>query len=242
VSPLNGARPGALAILAGVALMGSGCKKNAPPPAPPPPEVAVVSVQPQRLPTAFEFTGEVEPYRRVEVRSRIDGIIEARPFTEGSVVKPGQVLYRIERIRPEAAYQSALARAQNAKRTLDRLQPLAKENAVAQQDVDNAEAELSEAQSALAEAKKNLDDAVVRAGIQGRVGRTNLEVGARVTSSDDLLTTIDVVDPVYVSFRPTAQQLITWKQNPEASKLIRPGSSLSVQVTLPEGTTLARTG
>ncbi len=66
-----------------------------------------MSVQPQRLPTAFEFTGEVQPYRRVEVRSRIDGIIEARPFTEGSVVKPGQVLYRIERIRPEAAYQSA---------------------------------------------------------------------------------------------------------------------------------------
>jgi membrane fusion protein, multidrug efflux system len=242
VSPLNGARPGSLAILAGVALLGTGCKKNAAPPAPPPPEVAVVSVQPQRLPTAFEFTGEVEPYRRVEVRSRIDGIIEARPFTEGSVVKPGQVLYRVEQIRPEAAYQSALARAQNAKRTLDRLQPLVKENAVAQQDVDNAGAELRAAQSDLAEAKKNLDDAVVRAGIEGRVGRTNFEVGARVTGSDDLLTTIDVVDPVYVSFRPTAQQLITWKQNPEASKLIRPGSSLSVQVTLPEGTTLARTG
>ena len=240
VSTLNGARLGALAVLAVV--LSTGCKKNAPPPAPPPPEVAVVSVQPQRLPTAFEFTGEVQPYRRVEVRSRIDGIIEARPFTEGSVVKPGQVLYRIERIRPEAAYQSARAQAQNAQRTLDRLQPLVKENAVAQQDVDNAEAELSAAQSALAEAKKNLDDAVVRAGIEGRVGRTNFEVGARVTGTDDLLTTIDVVDPVYVSFRPTAQQLITWKQDPDASKLIRPGSQLSVQVTLPEGTTLARTG
>ena len=157
-----------------------------------------MQVQPQRLPTSFEFTGEVQPYRRVEVRSRIDGIIEARPFTEGSVVKPGQVLYRIERIRPEAAYQSALARAQNAKRTLDRLQPLVKENAVAQQDVDNAQAELSAAQSDLAEAKKNLDDAVVRAGIEGRVGRTNFEVGARVTGTDDLLTTIDVLDPIYV--------------------------------------------
>ena len=86
------------------------------------------------------------------------------------------------------------------------------------------QAESSAAQSDLAEAKKNLDDAVVRAGIEGRVGRTNFEVGARVTGTDDLLTTIDVLDPVYVSFRPTAQQLITWKQDPDASKLIRPGS------------------
>ena len=91
------------------------------------------------LPTAFEFTGEVQPYRRVEVRSRIDGIIEARPFTEGSVVKPGQVLYRIERIRPGGGLPvGASPGTQNAKRTLDRLQPLVKENAVAQQDVDNA--------------------------------------------------------------------------------------------------------
>jgi membrane fusion protein, multidrug efflux system len=219
-----------------------GCKKGGPPPTPPPPEVAVVQVQPGRLQTAFEFTGEVVPYRRVEVRSRIDGIIEARPFTEGSVVKPGQVLYRVERVRPEAAYQSALARAENAKRTLDRLEPLIKENAVAQQDVDNARAEERAAQSDLAEARKNLEDAVVRAGIQGRVGRTNFDVGARVTGTDDLLTTIDVLDPIYVTFRPSAQQLLAWKHNPEANKLIQPGSQLTVEATLPDGSRLPRTG
>jgi membrane fusion protein (multidrug efflux system) len=227
---------------AGALSLVASCKKNAAPPTPPPPEVAVVQVQPERLPTSFEFTGEVQPYRRVEVRSRIDGIIESRPFTEGSRVKPGQVLYRVERVRPEAAYQAARARAENAKRTLDRLQPLIKENAVAQQDVDNAAAEARAAQSDLAEARKNLDDAVVRAGIAGRVGRTNFEVGARVTGTDDLLTTIDMLDPSYVSFRPTAQQLLTWKQNPQANKLIQPGSPLAVEVTLPDGTKLPRTG
>jgi membrane fusion protein, multidrug efflux system len=242
VKQSNGARTRALAIVAAAAVLGSGCKKNAPPPAPPPPEVAVVQVEPRRLPTSFEFTAEVQPYRRVEVRARIDGVIEARPFTEGSVVKPGQVLYRIDPVRPRAAYQSALARAQNARRTLQRLQPLVKENAVAQQDVDNAQAEMQGAEGELAEARKNFEDAVVRAGIQGRVGRTNLEVGARVTGPSDLLTTIDVLDPIYVSFRPSAQQLLQWKQDPEARKLIQQGSSLSVQVTLPDGTTIPRTG
>ena len=244
VKHTNGAGARALATIAITAslLFTAGCKKNSAPPKPPPPEVAVVSVQPQRLPTSFEFTGEVQPYRRVEVRARVDGIIEARPFAEGSVVKPGQVLYRLDRVTPEAQYRTAAARAENAKRTLQRLQPLLKENAVAQQDVDNAEAEARAAEGDLAEARKNLNDAVVRAGIQGRVGRTNLEVGARVTGPADLLTTIDVLDPIYVSFRPTAQQLLAWKQNPEASKLIQPGSPLHVEVTLPDGTTLPRTG
>jgi membrane fusion protein (multidrug efflux system) len=239
-----GARRSARVIAAGVtaAIVAAACKKDAPPPAPPPPEVAVVQVDPRRVPTSYEFTGEVQPYRRVEVRARVDGVIEARPFTEGSIVKPGQVLYRIDRVRPEAAYRSALARYQNAKRTLERLQPLLGQNAVAQQDVDNARADMDAAEGDLDEAKKNLDDAVVRAEIEGRVGRTNLEVGGRVTGPSDLLTTIDVLNPAYVSFRPTAQQLLGWKQDPAARKLIQPGSTLSVQVTLPDGTTFPRTG
>ncbi len=235
-----GARPVILMTVALVLAMA--CGKGSPPPPPPPPEVGVVEVQPQRVPTSFEFTGEVVPYRRVEVRARIDGVIEQRPFTEGATVKPGQVLYRLDPVRPEAAFRSVQARYQNAKRTLERLRPLLAQNAVAQQDVDNAEADMEEAEGDLAEARKNLQDAVVRAEIGGRVGRTNLEVGARVRGSDDVLTTIDVLDPTYVSFRPSAQQLLTWKQNADSRKLIQPGSPLNVHVTLPDGSTLPRTG
>jgi membrane fusion protein (multidrug efflux system) len=239
-----GARRGARAIAAAVAaaVVAAGCKNDPAPQAPPPPEVAVVQVEPRQVPTSYDFTGEVQPYRRVEVRARVDGVIEARPFTEGTTVKPGQVLYRLDRVRSEAAYRSALARYQNAKRTLERLQPLLAQNAVAQQDVDNARADMDAAEGALAEAKKNVDDAVVRAAIEGRVGRTNMEVGGRVTGPSDLLTTIDVLNPVYVSFRPSAQQLLAWKQDPSARKLIQAGSQLSVGVTLPGGTTLPRTG
>jgi membrane fusion protein (multidrug efflux system) len=228
--------------VAAAAMVAGACKKDAPPPAPPAPEVAVVKVEPKRVPTSYDFTAEVQPYRRVEVRARTDGVIESRPFTEGATVKPGQVLYRIDPVRPAAAYRSASARYQNAKRTLARLEPLLGQNAVAQQDVDNARAERDQAAGDLAEAKKNLDDAVVRAEIGGRVGRTNLEVGGRVTGPSDLLTTIDVLDPVYVSFRPSAQQLLQWHQDRDSRKLIQPGSPLSVEVTLPDGSKLPRTG
>jgi membrane fusion protein (multidrug efflux system) len=220
----------------------AGCKKAPPPQAPPPPEVVTVSVMPRPIPETFEFSGEVQPFRRVEVRARIDGIIEARPFTEGAVVRPGQVLYRLDRVRPEAQYQSALARSQNAHRILERLEPLLSQNAVAQIDVDNARAEAQSADAALAEAKKNLDDTVIRAEIQGRIGRTMMDVGARVTGPSDLLTTIDVVDPIYVSFRPSSQQLLQWNRDPRSRRMVQPGSGLQVEVTLPDGSKLPRTG
>src|SRR5439155_13580552 len=95
---------------------------------------------------------------------------------------------------------------------------------------------------ALQQAKKDSTDTVVRAEIEGRVGRTRLEVGARVTGPGDLLTTIDRLDPVYVTFRPSAQQLLDWRTDPASRALIRPGSSLEVQAVQPDGTVLPRSG
>jgi membrane fusion protein (multidrug efflux system) len=231
--------------LATVVLLGAlgGCKQaGGAPPAPPPAEVGVVRVEPRTLPLTYEFVGEIQPVRRVEVRSRVDGVIQSRPFTEGAVVKQGDVLYRLERIRYDAAYRSASARLANAKRTLARLEPLVAKNAVAQQDVDNARAEYESAQAALEEAAKNRNDAVVRAEITGRVGRTLLEAGARVTGPSDLLTTIEQLDPVYATFRPSSQDLLRWRQDPESRHLIQPGSDLVVRVILPDGSELPRSG
>jgi len=202
----------------------------------------VVEVRPGTVSQSYEFTGEVVSYRRVEVRARVDGVIEERAFTEGTVVQPGQLLYRLDRVRYDAAYRSALARFENAKRSLDRLEPLLAQHAVAQQEVDNARSQFEASQGALQQAKKDLDDTDVHAEIDGRVGRTQLDVGARVTGPADLLTTIDRLDPVYVVFRPSSEQLTAWHRDPRARDLIRQGSSLTVQVALPDGTLLPRTG
>jgi membrane fusion protein (multidrug efflux system) len=201
-----------------------------------------MAVAPETVPEEYEFTGEVVPYRRVEVRARVDGIIEARPFTEGMLVRPGQVLYQLDKVRYEAAHRSALARWQNAVRTLHRLEPLLAQRAVAQQDVDNARWEVDDAQAALDQAKKDLDDTTVRAEMEGRVGRTLMEVGARVTGPADLLTTIDRLDPTYVSFRPSSQQRLEWQRDARSRALIQPGSKLEVQVVLPDGSLLPRSG
>ena len=208
----------------------------------PPTEVSIVTVRPTAVPQTFEFPGQVQAYRRVEVRSRVDGVIEERPFTEGTIVQPGQVLYRLDSVRYEAAYRAAEARLENAKETYERVQPLLAQHAVAQQDVDNARSQYTAAQAALDAAKKDLDDTKVKAGIVGRVGRTMMDVGARVTGSADLLTTIDQLDPVYVSFEPSSQQLLEWRESPRSRALIEPGSPLEVRVVLPDGTLMPRVG
>jgi len=226
-----------------LALAAAACSQsNAAPPGPPPAQVAVITVERRTLPLSYEFVGEVQPIKRVEVRARVDGVIESRPFTEGSLVKAGQVLYRLERVRYDAAYRSASARLANARRTLGRLEPLLERNAVAQQDVDNARTEAEAAEAAYDDARKNREDAVVRAEIRGRVGRTRLEVGARVTGPADLLTTVEQVDPVYVSFHPSSQDQLQWRQDPRSRELIQPGSPLVVRVVLPNGTELPREG
>jgi membrane fusion protein, multidrug efflux system len=228
-------------LLAPVAVLG--CHDSAATPSkPPPPDVGVITVSPKALPLSYEFVGEVQPIKRVEVRARVDGVIESRPFTEGSFVKAGQVLYTLERVRYDAAYRSASARVANARRTLARLEPLLERNAVAQQEVDNARTESESAEAALDEARKDRNDAIVRSEISGRVGRTLLEVGARVTGPGDLLTTVEELDPVYVAFRPSSQDLLRWRSDTAAARLIRPGSALKVHVVLPDGTELPRVG
>jgi len=220
----------------------AGCKRAAAGGGFPPPQVGIVTVQPQTVPEAFEFPGEVQPYRRVEVRSRVDGIITARLFKEGAIVRPGELLYKIDPTRYSAAYLSAQARFQNAKTNYERMAPLLANHAVAEADVDNAKADMTAAQGALDQAKKDLDDTEVRAEIEGRVGRAMLEAGARVSGSGDLLTTIDRIDPVYVSFRPSSEQLLEWQRSPASRELTRPDSKLVIALVLPDGSTLPRTG
>jgi len=208
----------------------------------PAPQVSVVTMAPRTVPQIFEFPGQAQAYRSVEVRARVDGVILERPFTEGMIVRAGQVLYRLDKVRYQAAYDAALARYQNAKATFDRIAPLLEHHAVAQQDVDNARAAYTAAQATLESARQDLEDTDVKAEIAGRVGRTRLEVGARVTGSADLLTTIDRLDPVYVSFQPSSQELLQWRERPSWRALVERKSRLTVRVVLPDGSLLPSVG
>ena len=108
--------------------------------------------------------------------------------------------------------------------------------------MDLARSDLQAAQAALTQAKRDFDDTFVRAEMQGRVGRTLLDLGARVSGPGDLLTVIDRLDPVYVSFRPSSQQVLEWSRDAGARALVAAGSRLAIDAVLPDGTVYPHAG
>jgi membrane fusion protein (multidrug efflux system) len=247
-------RPAWLVAVGTVAL--AACHGAAPPPPPPPPAaVSVVTVTPTSVDETPEFVGQVQPFRTVQVRAQVSGVIVRRSFREGAQVSAHDQLYQIDPTSAEANYRSALGRVTAAQAQLQyadvnarRLRPLLAIHAVAQADVDNAENTLRQARAALESARadaegfrKTLSETVVRAETSGRIGRAALDVGARVAALGDVLTTIDVVDPVYVSFRPSAEQLLHWKRDPSLARVTMPGGAARVQILLQDGTPLPMT-
>src|SRR3989449_593439 len=212
--------------------------------APPLPEVSVLTVAPQTVAARYEYVGQAAASRSVEVRSQVTGVIVARPYAEGTDVARGTLLFRIDPTTYEAAYRSAQAQLANAERNLARLKSLLAARAVAQKDFDDAQQAFDQAQAAADQTKKNYDDTFVRAEISGRAGRAQLELGARVTGSADLLTTVEQVDPIYVNFSPSDEDMLALGRDIADGRLLLPPGphALAVQVALADGSVFPATG
>src|SRR5438477_9498732 len=237
-------------VLVGVGVLvltaGAAAFRRAPsaPAAPPPSEVSVLTVVPETVSARYEYVGQAEASRSVEVRSQVTGVIVARPYAEGTDVAKGTLLFRIDPTTYEAAYRSAQARLANADRNLARLKSLLASRAIAQKDVDDAQQALDQAQAAADQTKKDYEDTFVRAEISGRAGRAQLELGARVTGPGDLLTTVEQVDPVYVNFSPSDEDLLGLRRDiADGRVLLPPGPrALAVRVALADGSLLPAAG
>jgi len=212
--------------------------------APPAPEVSVLTLVPETVTARYEYVGQAAASRSVEVRSQVTGVIVARPYAEGTDVARGTLLFRIDPTTYEAAYRSAQARLANADRTLARLKPLLAARAVAQKDVDDAQQAFDQAQAAVDQTKKDYEDTFVRAEISGRAGRAQLELGARVTGPGDLLTTVEQVDPIYVNFSPSDEDLLGLRRDIADGRLLLPPGprALAVRVALADGSLLPAAG
>lgn len=217
------------ALLAGGCLSGCG-KTQAAVKAPQagPPEVGVVVVKPQRVSLTMELPGRTSPFLIAEVRPQVSGIIQKRIFAEGSDVKAGQVLYRIDPATYQAAYDSAkatLARTEASLATVrlkaERYKDLVKIKAVSQQDYDDADAALKQsladvasAKAAVETARINLAYTKVTAPISGRIGRSSVTDGALVTGNQAApLATIQQLGPIYVDVTQSSAELLRLKQN-----------------------------
>jgi membrane fusion protein, multidrug efflux system len=224
--------------------------RSGPPPGPS--EVAVVVVQPQRVSIITELPGRTSPCLVAEVRPQVSGIIQKRLFTEGSDVKAGEVLYQIDPATYETVYASAraaLARAaanvMSIRSRVERYKELVTINAVSQQDFDDAtaglkqgEAEIEAGKAAVENARINLAYTRVNAPIAGRVGKSNVTVGALVTANQPApLTVIQQLDPIYVDATQSSANLLQLKGHIAAGRIKDGGpGQAQVKLLLEDGT------
>ena len=247
------------AIVAGMMLMtGCGTKTNVGAARPSPPEVGVVVVQPQQVALTTELPGRTSPCQVAEVRPQVNGIIQKRVFTEGSDVKAGEVLYRIDPATYQAAFASAKAAEARAEANLGTLRlkeqrygDLVKIKAVSQQDYDDAhaafkqaEADVAYARAAVESARINLAYTRVTAPISGRIGRSTVTDGALVTASQQAaLATIQYLGSMYVDVTQSTAELLRLKQN-LANGVMKKGNSAQapVKLLLEDGSSYPLTG
>lgn len=220
--------------------------------APPPPEVGVVTVATGDVGLVTELPGRLEPSRVAQVRARAAGIVQERVFREGSDVKAGQVLYRIDNApyaAANASAQAALARAQaalgQATALAERYKPLVEARAVSQQEYVNAvaaqksaEAEVAAARAAVRTSEINLGYASVTAPISGRIGRSLVTEGALVGQGEATpLAVIQQINPLYVNFTQSATDVLELRRALQQGRLKRAGGDgAQVRVMLEDGT------
>lgn len=210
--------------------------------APPPPEVDVIAVAPGSATVTRDLPGRLQAWRTAEIRARVEGVVEKRTFTEGSDVKAGQSLFVIDPRSYRAAADAAKANVAVAKVTLERYKPLLEIRAVSKQEYDQAEAQLKQAEAALAKANIDLENAIVPAPISGRIGRALVTEGALVGRGEATkLATIEQIDRLYANFSQTNTELLQLQQQLKNGSLER-SNSTKVEIVLEDGSTYAQPG
>lgn len=225
-----------LPLFLSIGLLIQGCgSKEAAQPETPPAKVSVLNIQPQSVNFSENLPARVQAFRTAEIRPQVGGIIEKVLFTQGSEVKAGQALYKInsETFQADvnsnrASLNKAEAEVARLKVQLERYQQLLPSNAISKQEVSNAQAEYRQALADVAQMKAlltrqnlNLQYATVRAPISGRIGQSFVTEGALVGQGDsNKMATVQQIDKVYVDIKQSIseyERLQTALQNGELS-------------------------
>lgn len=178
--------------------------------------VTTLAVKLREVPVSFVAVGRTEGSRDVQIRARVNGIIEQQLYTEGDHVKAGTPLFRIERApfeidlqQQRAALAQEVARHDLARQEYERLKNLADRRAISQREADQAASTLQQsaaavqlAQARVRQSELNLSYTTVTAPISGVTGRALQSIGSLVVPNTDssLLTTLTRTDPIWARF------------------------------------------
>ena len=225
--------------------------------APPPPEVYVSDVIQRDVPIYSELVGQTRGFQDVEIRARVEGFLDRVAFAEGSLVRKGDLLYEIDHKPLESALANAKAGLATAKASLQktqtdvaRLEPLAKEQAVSRQELDNAvsardaaAAQVEAHQASVEKAQLDLGYTWIKAPLEGLAGTTMVKAGNFVGRGEaTLLTTISQLDPILFRAGIGEAEYLRFAKQAEELKRQHGGVPIPVQLLLADGTVHPETG
>lgn len=225
---------------------------------PPAVEVDVVKVEPKTLPADLEYSGTVSSYHNNEVRSRVEGVITSVDFTEGQLVKKGDVLFHLDPAPMQAALNNSkgeLAAEEsalwNAERAVERIKPIYEQKAASRKDYEDAistlkiaEARVASAKARVEQAELNLGYSTIVAPITGLSGEATYGAGALITpGSSKYLMKISDIESVNINFHLSESDLLKQRREIAQGSLDIPDSkNFDVEVTLADGTVYPQHG
>ena len=233
-----------------VLLLAAGCREKAAPPAAAPVPVAAAEVIVRDQPVYFEAMGQALGSQDVQIRARVEGILETVQFQEGTLVAAGTLLYTIDprtlEFNLEQARGSrtqAQAALDKARRDVARLTPLWEKKAISRQMVDDAEAAQRTAEGAVAAAQGAVENVEIQLGytkinapIAGLIGKTEVKPGNLVGRGEStLLTTMSALDPIHVRFSISEQDYLAVRKLYPDEALRAPESDV-IELVLADGT------
>jgi membrane fusion protein (multidrug efflux system) len=203
-----------------------------------PVDVTTFTVEAKTIPAIFEFVGFADSIHPVEIRARVEGYLDKIAYAEGQLVHEGDLLFQldpkqyqalVEQAKAEVARQEAIVA--NAVLTVNRLTPLYQQKAASKKDLDNATASQLASQASLLAAKAqllnneiNLGYTTILSPITGFADKAKFREGALINpGSNSLLTTVSVLDPIWVYFNVSDNEILRAK-----------GQEADHQLTLPE--------
>lgn len=243
-----------LALVTLAVVLSAGCSKQAPPPPQrPAPEVTVITVQPQTIPLVSSFVAQTESSRQVDIVARVSGFLDKIAYKEGDLVREGQLLFQLDpkpfRAQLEAArgeLQAQQARFKTAEATLARVKPLAAQNALSQADLDRAQGEYDASKAAVfaaganvTEAELNLGYTTIRSPVTGLASRATQREGAYLNaqSQDSKLTYVAAIDPIWVTFSVSQNQIAKRREMLAKRQVIEPKNGhYEIELVLSDGT------
>lgn len=247
----------ALALLA--AAIAGACSEKAPPPERPAPQVSVLAVAPRTIPHLVSFVAQTESSQQVDIVARVSGFLDQIAYREGELVQPGQVLFQLDQKPFQAQVDAAKgellaqrARFTTARANLERVKPLAAQDAVSRADLDRAQGEYDSASAAvfsagakLREAELNLGYTVIHAPVLGLASRALQRQGAYINAMSDSakLTYVAAVDPMWVNFSVSQNQMTRIRNESAAGRVVMPKEQkLQVALVLSDGSVYPEKG